>query len=149
MITMSWMININIQSSMTLWAVLSYISKYMLKSEKLFASYINLQMQVLLYINNYTPLLLFVLKMLNKLIDEQNWSAQKVFHILLQLSVQHFSQMLVSLNCHSKDVQQKLIILELSEVTAQRSLLWRYWDQLKNIRNRNVALFDLSLYNCL
>jgi len=42
------------------------------KPEKSSASYIELQIQVLLYINNRAPLLSFVLKLLNKLIRERD-----------------------------------------------------------------------------
>jgi ATP-dependent DNA helicase PIF1 len=85
------MANTDIQLPTTLAAVLSYVGKYVSKPEKSLTSYTELQAQVLLYINNRTPLLSFVSKMLNKLISERDWLAQEVSYILLQLLVQKSS----------------------------------------------------------
>ena len=85
--------------------------------------------------------------MLNKLIGERDWSAQEVSHILLQLPVQKSSRMLVNLDCRPEEVQRDLIVLESSEVTAQRSALRRYRDRLTD--TGNAALLDLSLFDCL
>lgn len=87
--------------------------------------------------------------MLNKLIGERDWSAQEVSHILLQLPVQKSSRMLVSLDCRPEEVQRDLIVLESGEITAQRSPLRRYLDRLADTKNRNAALRDLSLFDCL
>jgi hypothetical protein len=57
--------------------------------------------------------------------------------------------MLVSLDCRPEEVQRDLIVLESSEITAQRSALWRYRDRLTDIENGNAALPDLSLFDCL
>jgi hypothetical protein len=84
---------------------------------------------------------------LNKLIGERDWSAQEVSHILLQLPVQNSSRMLVNLDCRPEEVQRDLIVLESSEVTAQRSALQRYRDRLTD--TGNAALLDLSLFDCL
>src|SRR6266516_2086781 len=106
------MANTNIQPPTSLHAVLSYIGKYVSKPEKSSASYTKLQSQVLLYINNQAPLLLFVSKMLNKLIGEHDWSAQAVSHILLQLPVQKSSRMVANLDCRLEEAQSDLIILK-------------------------------------
>ena len=66
------MANIDIQLSTGLYTMLSYIGKYVSKPEKSLASYIELQAQTLLYINNQASLLSFVSKMLNKLIGEHD-----------------------------------------------------------------------------
>ena len=57
--------------------------------------------------------------------------------------------MLVSLDCRLEEVQRDLIVLESSEITAQRSALRRYWDRLTDTRHGNAALLDLLLFNCL
>jgi hypothetical protein len=49
---MGWMANTDIQPPTSLYAVLSYIGKYVSKPEKSLASYIELQAQILPYINN-------------------------------------------------------------------------------------------------
>ena len=77
------MANSDVQLPTSLYAVLSYIEKYISKPEKLSTSYIELQSQILPYINDRAPLLSFVSKMLNKLIAERDWSAQEVCYFLL------------------------------------------------------------------
>jgi ATP-dependent DNA helicase PIF1 len=84
---MGWIANTNIQPSTSLEAILTYITKYMSKPEKTLTSYLEIQAQILLYVNNWSPLLSFVSRMLNKIIAERGWSAQEVSHILLQLLV--------------------------------------------------------------
>ena len=143
------MANTDIQPPTSLHAVLSYLGKYVSKPEKSSASYTELQAQILPCINDQAPLLSFVSKMLNKLIGERDWSAQEVSHILLQLLVQKSSRMLVSLDCRLEEVQRDLIVLESSEITAQRSALQRYRDRLTDTRHGNAALLDLSLFDCL
>ncbi len=56
---------------------------------------------------------------------------------------------MVSLDCRPEEVQRNLIVLESSEVTAQRSALQRYCDRLTDTANGNSALPDLSLFDCL
>jgi ATP-dependent DNA helicase PIF1 len=80
---MGWMANTDIQPPTGMHAVLSYPGKYVSKLERSLVSYMELQTQVLSYINDRAPLLSFVSKMLNKLIGERNWSAQEVSHLLL------------------------------------------------------------------
>ena len=67
------MANTDIQLPTSLWAVLAYIAKYVSKLETKSKSYTDLQGTILLYTNKQAPLLLFVLKMLNKLIRKQDW----------------------------------------------------------------------------
>ena len=81
------MANTDIQPPTLLWAVLAYVAKYVSKPETKSKSYADLQGMILLYTNERAPLLSFVSKMLNKLIREQDWSAQEVSYILLQLLV--------------------------------------------------------------
>jgi ATP-dependent DNA helicase PIF1 len=99
--------------------------------------------------NNKAPLLLFVSRMLNKLIRERDWSAQEVSHILLQLPVQQSSRALVHLDCRPEEAQSNLIVLESGDITAQRSVLQKYQDRLTNTANRNASLPNLTLFDCL
>jgi hypothetical protein len=90
-ITIYWIANTDIQLSTTLYTVLNYIGKYILKPEKLSIFYTEIQIQILLYINSKVLLLSFIFKILNKLIGKYNWSVQEVSYILLQLPVQELS----------------------------------------------------------
>jgi ATP-dependent DNA helicase PIF1 len=71
-ITMGWMANTDAQPSTSLHAVLNYLRKYVSKPEKSSMSYVELQAQILPYINSRAPLLSFMSKMLNKLIGERD-----------------------------------------------------------------------------
>lgn len=120
----------------------------MSKPERSSVSYVELQAQVLPYVNDRVPLLSFASKILNKLIGERDWSAQEVCHILLQVPVQDSSRMLVSLDCRPQTEQQELIVLESGSVTAGRSVLQRYCDRLTDAPGSR-ALRTLSLYEWL
>ena len=120
----------------------------MSKPEKSSVSYVELQAQVLPYVNDRVPLLSFASKILNKLIGERDWSAQEVCHILLQLPVQDSSRIVASLDCRPQKEQQDLIVLESGSVTAGRSVLQRYCDRLADAPGSR-ALPALSLYEWL
>ena len=111
---MGWMANTDIQPPTNLQAVLSYIAKYVSKPEKASTSYLEMQAQILPYVNSRAPLLSFVSKMLNKVIAERDWSVQEVSHILSQLPVQSSSRAVVSLDCRPEDTQSNLIVLVLA-----------------------------------
>jgi ATP-dependent DNA helicase PIF1 len=143
------MANTDIQPPTSLEAVLSYIAKYVSKPEKSSDSYLEMQAQILPYVNDRAPLLSFVSKMLNRMIAERDWSAQEVSHILLQLPVQSSSRAMVSLDCRPEDAQSNLIVLESGQISAKRSVLQRYRGRLVDTANGNAALRDLSLFQCL
>jgi hypothetical protein len=84
---------------------------------------------ILPYTNERVPLLSFILKMLNKLIREQDWSTQEVSHILLQLPVQESSWTVVTLDYCPEQSQDNLILLEDGDITTQRSPTKRYQDR--------------------
>ena len=142
------MANTDIQPPTSLAALLDYITKYVSKPEKSSTSYLEMQAQILPYVNSRAPLLSFVSKMLNKVIAERDWSAQEVSHILLQLPVQDSSRVVVGLDCRPEDAQSNLIVLEPGQVSAKRSVLQRYRDHLVNM-DGNATLRDLSLFQCL
>ncbi len=124
-ITMGWMANTDIQPSTSLHAVLNYLGKYVSKAEKASTSYIELQAQILPYINSRSPLLSFASKLLNKLIAERDWSGQEVSHILLGLPLQEGSRSVINLDCRP-EIQNDLIAVDGDDLTAQKSPLQRY-----------------------
>ena len=143
------MANTDIQPLTSLEAVLLYIAKYVSKLEKSSDSYLEMQAQILPYVNDQIPLLSFVSRILNRVISKYDWSAQEISHILLQLLVQSSSRAVVSLNCRPEDVQANLIILESGQVSAKHSVLQRYRNRLADTDDGNIALQDLSLFQCL
>jgi ATP-dependent DNA helicase PIF1 len=128
------MANTDIQPPTTVYAVLNYVGKYVSKPEKSSASYTEIQVQILLYVNSQAPLLSFVSKMLNKLIGERDWSAQEVSYLLLQLPVQDLLRSTVNLDCRPEDKQSDLIDLESGDITIRRSVLQKYRARCKTLQ---------------
>jgi ATP-dependent DNA helicase PIF1 len=143
------MANTDIQPPTTLHALLDYVGKYVSKPEKSSVSYVELQKQILPYTNHRSPLLSFASKLLNKLIAERDWSAQEVSHILLGLTVQESSRMVVSLDCRPENAQDNVIVLEDRSVKAQRSPLKRYQDRLNDAKDITAALRTVTLFEWL
>jgi hypothetical protein len=143
---MGWMANTDIQPPTSLFAVLTYVAKYVSKPEIKSKSYKDLQGMILPYTNERVPLLSFVSKMLNKLIGERDWSAQEVSHNLLQLPVQESSRSVVTLDCRPERVQDNLIVLEGGDVKVQRSPMKKYQDWNIDAPDahglRSATLFD-------
>jgi ATP-dependent DNA helicase PIF1 len=149
-ITFGWLANTDVQPPLTMRAVLSYLGKYVSKPEKASVSYVELQNQILPYLNDRVPLLSFVSRMLNKLIGERDWSAQEVSHILLNLPVQKASRDTITLDCRPEEAQDSLVVLESGDVTAQQSVLQRYKSRLTDvIEARRTAVTGLTLFECL
>ena len=147
-IAMGWRANTDIQPPTGLGAVLSYIGKYVSKPEKASASYIDLQAQVIPHINNRSPLLSFVSKMLNKLIGERDWSAQEISYFLLRLDFQRGSRQCITLDCRPEELQKNLMAIDSDsgELKSQRSPTKHYRDRVKDSNNEDlrggVTLFD-------
>jgi ATP-dependent DNA helicase PIF1 len=147
-IAMGWRANTDIQPPTGLGAVLSYIGKYVSKPEKASASYIDLQAQVIPHINNRSPLLSFVSKMLNKLIGERDWSAQEISYFLLRLDFQRGSRQCITLDCRLEELQKNLMAIDSDsgELKSQRSPTKHYRDRVKDSNNEDlrggVTLFD-------
>jgi hypothetical protein len=146
-ITMGWMANTDIQPPTSLQAVLSYIAKYVSKPGRASTSYLEMQAQILPYVNDQAPLLSFVSKMLNKVIAERDWSAQEVSHILLKLPVQDSSWAVVSLDCRPGNAQSNLITLESGQLSTKRSVLQRYRNRLSDTSDHdNPTLLVTAVY---
>jgi hypothetical protein len=68
---------------------------------------------------------------------------------IFEIPVQDSSREVVSLDCRPEESQDDLIVLESGDISARRSVLWRYRDRLKDTRNGNASLPTLSLFTCL
>ncbi|MGH7240097.1 MAG: hypothetical protein ACREHG_08535, partial [Candidatus Saccharimonadales bacterium] len=147
-ITMGWMANTDIQPSTSLYAVLTYLGKYVSKPEKSSISYTELQAQVLPHVSSRAPLLSFASKMLNKLIAERDWSAQEVSHFLLNIPAQESSRQVITLDCRPEEVQNDVILVEEDTTTARRSALQRYQTRLTDAPGAST-LTDITLFEWL
>ena len=65
--------------------IINYISKYCSKEEKKSASYKELLRTVTPYANELYTFSSIIAKFINKLISKQDWLAQEVCHLLLNL----------------------------------------------------------------
>jgi ATP-dependent DNA helicase PIF1 len=146
------MANTDISPPYTINTVLNYIAKYVSKEEKKSVSYKQISRQIIPYINCRALLLSFVSKILNKLVGERDWSSQEVSHILLQISTQGSTRIVVNLDCRLEEVRD-LIIVEEDEVSTACSPCRKYRSRLQNVNLNKVRedtvriLQSLSLFN--
>ncbi|EFZ03816.2 reverse transcriptase [Metarhizium robertsii ARSEF 23] len=99
-IVLGWLANIDISPCTSLQAVITYAAKYCSKSEKKTEPYCMLADQVLPHTAHLQPLLSFSSRLMNKLIAERDYSAQEISHLLLNVSLQEGTRMVVSVDCH-------------------------------------------------
>ncbi len=99
--TMKWMINMNLSLCTNQTTVMHYLIKYCFKIKKKSESFKSLLQFIMLRISDKTFLLSFIIKLMNKLIVEWNWSAQEMYHHLLQQDLRNFSQVVQNLNLQS------------------------------------------------
>ncbi|EED12031.1 hypothetical protein TSTA_001030 [Talaromyces stipitatus ATCC 10500] len=76
------------ESSARTEALLQYIAKYVSKAETKSDSYKDMMKSLLPTLNQKNPFLSIVMKMINRLIGEHDWSAQEVLHLLLNIPLQ-------------------------------------------------------------
>ncbi|TWU71531.1 hypothetical protein ED733_000738 [Metarhizium rileyi] len=98
-IVLGWLANIDISPCTSLQAVIMYAAKYCSKSEKKTEPYCMLADQVLPHTAHLQPLLSFSSRLMNKLIAERDYSAQEIFHLLLNIPLQEGTRMVVSVDC--------------------------------------------------
>jgi hypothetical protein len=79
LVTLGWLANTDLQPSTSLFAVVEYIEKYISKAEKSSISYADIVKKISPHINSRAPVLSLTAKLLNKLVDERDYSAQEIF----------------------------------------------------------------------
>jgi hypothetical protein len=78
------------------------LGKYYIKVEKKSLPYINFFIKFFFRINISAPLLLLIIKLLNKLIIKRNWFAQKIYYILLKNNLAFDIRKIISINYRVK-----------------------------------------------
>lgn len=120
------MINMNFSSCMNQTTVMHYLIKYCFKIEKKFELFKNLLQFIMLRISEKTLLLSFVIKLMNKLIVERDWSAQEMCHHILQRDLKNFSQVIQNLNLWSIEKQRCALNLQNDYIMMFKTFLKHY-----------------------
>jgi hypothetical protein len=139
LVTLGWLANTDLQPSTSLFAVVEYIGKYISKAEKSSISYADI-VKISPHMNSRAPVLSLTAKLLNKLVDERDYSAQEVSHILLRLDMQHASRQVVGLNCRPQD---EMVTVEGHGMKKGQSPCEHYLDRTKPEKNGRPELFDV------
>lgn len=139
LITMAWKANTDVTPCTGSKAVLNYLAKYCTKHEIKSATYQTLVRDLLPYLNSNKPLFSLVSKTMNKLIGERDWSAQEVFHILLNIPLQAGSREVLSLDCRP-DQSTEAIDIQDDEIARKGTT------KLKKYCSRPVYKDDLTFF---
>lgn len=145
------MANTDAQPATTFEGLLQYVAKYVSKPEKSSHSYMEIQRQLLPYINSNRPALSFVTKVLNRLVAERDFSAQEISHFLLNLHQSHCSREVVPLDCRPPEEQAAHVRFdELSNaMRVTRSKVQRYQDRPTDATTGRDDLDSLTLLEWL
>ncbi len=79
--------------------VFGYIAKYCSKAEKKIEPYEVLARNLFPHIFYRTPFISFVSHLINKLVSERDWTAQEVYHHLLNLPLVKGSRVVLDVDC--------------------------------------------------
>ena len=146
LVTLGWLANTDLQPSTSLFAVVEYIGKYISKAEKSSISYADIVKKISPHMNSGAPVLSLTAKLLNKLVDERDYSAQEVSHILLRLDMQHASRQVVGLNCRPLNQQDEMVTVEGHGMKKGQSPCEHYLDRTKPEKNGRPELFDVLFW---
>ena len=129
MMIMKWMINMNFSSCMNQTTVMHYLIKYCFKIEKKSESFKSLLQFIMLKVSERALLLSLATKLINKLIVERDWSAQEMYHHILQQDLQNFSQVVQNLDLWSIKKQRCALNLQNDNVTVFKIFLKHYCER--------------------
>lgn len=106
--SLGWLANVDTSPCTDQNAVLGYMAKYCSKAEVQSLSFEDLLKEALKTVNK-SPMLSLATKMLNKLISEQDWSAQEVCHHLLDRNLKACSRTFTNVDVRPIDPQTRLV----------------------------------------
>ncbi len=98
MIGLGWLANTDITPCTYIYAVLNYMSNYCSKGETQIESYRHLARSFLPMVSDHQPMISFVSRLMNKLVSEQDWSAQEVCHLSLNIPSQSGTRVTVTVS---------------------------------------------------
>ena len=103
LVTLCWLANTDFSPYCDPQAISNYAAKYCSKAATQSATYAELVRRILPHVSAWNSILLFVSKILNKLIGECEYSAQEDCPVLLGLPLQEDSRMVVMVDCRPLD----------------------------------------------
>jgi hypothetical protein len=141
-VSMNWLTNIDFTSCTNQHAILRYIVKYCFKAKIKSFKLIDVFRDVLshVHVNSKSTMLSLIIKMMNKLIIERDWIAQKICHHLFKRDLKQFSRMTQMINIHSLENQKKQFSLMKNDHIRTENLY------IEKYCAREAQLFDVNLY---
>ena len=131
--------------------MVDYITKYYTKAKKKSILYNELVREILPRINNRAPLLSLTSKLINKLLIERDWSAQKIYHILLNKILKNGLRIVLSVDYRPKKQYKITINIDSKESVTNKSTFDKYKsrpEQYKKISYYNfLRLYGYSIKN--
>jgi hypothetical protein len=141
-VSMNWLTNIDFTSCTNQHAILKYIVKYFFKAKIKSFKLIDVLRDVLLHVhvNSKSSMLSLLIQILNKLIIERDWIAQKICHHLFKRDLKQFSRVTQMINIHSLENQKKQFDLMKDDSIKTKNLY------IEKYCARKTQLFDVNLY---
>ncbi len=139
-IIIKWMINTNLSLCMNQTTVMHYLIKYYFKIEKKFESFKSFLQFIMFKVSDRTFLLFLTIKLMNKLIVEWNWFAQKMCHHLLQQNLWNFLWIVQNLDLWSIKKQQCALNLQNDNITVFKIFLKHYCEQFAHQKHLTLLI---------
>jgi hypothetical protein len=142
---MNWLANIDFTLCIDQHAVLEYIAKYCSKAKTKSLKLINILREILSQIFFFSKNLMFflVIKIMNRLITERNWSVQEVCHHLLKRDLKQSFRVTQVINLFFIETQKKqFFLLEFENIKSDNIYLKKYCARLK--KNAHLTLYEIS-----
>ncbi len=106
-VSMNWLANIDVNFCIDQHVVLNYIAKYCSKTKTKSLKLIDVIRSVLLIVSSKSLMLLLMIKMMNKLIIEKDWSAQEICHHLFKRDLKRSFRVIQLVNLYSSKKQRR------------------------------------------
>jgi hypothetical protein len=103
-VSINWLANIDVNLCIDQHALLSYIAKYCSKTKKKSFKLIDVMRSVVSIVSSKSFMLLLMIKMMNKLIIERDWSAQKICHHFFKRDLKRLFKIIHLINLYSSKI---------------------------------------------
>ncbi|KAK1912952.1 hypothetical protein P3342_004888 [Pyrenophora teres f. teres] len=141
LVTMSWQANTDVSPCTSTTAVMEYVAKYAAKPERASLSYRELAQAIIPFVNEARPFQSLVMKLMNKLLGERDYSAQEVCHQLLGLPLKQASRTSVHVDMRPLNQQPRLTRIEDGEVRRGFTILEHYMRRPDSLDDVNLLTF--------
>ncbi|KAL6404469.1 ATP-dependent DNA helicase PIF1 [Ilyonectria robusta] len=137
LLTVAWLANTDVSPCTSLQQVIDYAAKYCSKLEKKSELFAQIGKALVPRVKDHNPLISFMLKLLNQLVAERDYSKQEVSYLLLGLPLQEGSRTCLYVDCRNPDRHSRSLRIDGDEVDEAPNVYEKYCQ-------RSEALEDLT-----